>query len=78
MPTAQPAPTAMATASPLPPAAPSAAAAPSPTVAAPRLPTICPDLPGRFEVLGVAGGLLGPVAVQGRYACLSAGPRLVV
>jgi len=68
----------MATASPLPPAAPSAAAAPSPTVAAPRLPTICPDLPGRFEVLGVAGGLLGPVAVQGRYACLSVGPRLVV
>gem|GEM_PF-1837804 len=54
------------------------AVAPSPTIAAPKPLTLCPDLPGRFEVLGLAGGLSWAVAVQGRYACLSAGPRLVV
>lgn len=72
------APTAIATTSPLPPTTPSATVAPPPTVAAPKPLTLCPDLPGRFEVLGLAGGLSGAVAVQGRYACLSAGPRLVV
>jgi len=49
-----------------------------PTVAAPKPLTLCPDLPSRFEVLGLAGGQMGSVAMQGRYACLSAGPRLAV
>ena len=69
-------PTARPTASPLAPAVPAATVAP--IVAAPKPLTLCPDLPGRLEVLGLAGGEMGTVAVQGRRACLSVGPRLLL
>lgn len=74
---AQATPAATQTALPSPTAAFTAARAPTPAIPF-RPPPVSPDLPGRFEVLGQAGGRIGPVAAQGHYVYLGAGPRLEV